>query len=393
MNKEKISVPGYVEEILIRLENAGYTTFVVGGCVRDSIIGRPVNDWDITTRAKPETVMQLFEDRKVIATGVQHGTVTVVMGEGESAEVTTFRTDGKYSDGRRPDTVTLCADIEEDLARRDFTMNAVAWSPKRGFVDPYGGTLDIKNGVIRCVGDPVTRFSEDALRLFRAIRFSAQLGFVIESAAGSALSECAQLASRISAERVAAELEKTIMSPRPERAAEMIISGLLSSRVSATADEKAFARISDLPLSRTMRWAAFCACAGIQDNAAFLHTMRLDSETIKCVSSVPADVKLCTAGEIKHLTAKFGDDAVLCLAAKHYVLGQDDALERVYSVMSSGECRNASMLAVGGKDLIELGFEEGRELGIVLRSLLDMVIDAPELNQRELLLRAAKEMI
>ena len=208
-----LEIPKNAETILHILEKAGYEAYVVGGCVRDSILGRSPDDWDITTSAKPEQVKALFH--RTVDTGLQHGTVTVLM-EKEGYEVTTYRVDGEYEDGRHPKEVTFTASLEEDLKRRDFTINAMAYNPSSGLVDLFGGLEDIERKIIRCVGNPLERFTEDALRIMRAVRFSAQLGFTIEEETRKALKVLAPNLKHVSAERIQVELVKLLMSPHPD---------------------------------------------------------------------------------------------------------------------------------------------------------------------------------
>lgn len=204
-----MDLPFQICEILDRLERAGYSAFVVGGCVRDHLMGLLPHDFDITTAASPRETERVFADCRVIETGIKHGTVTVLY-KGVSVEITTFRVDGEYSDGRHPDSVSFSRDIEDDLARRDFTMNGIAFSPKRGFVDPFGGERDIQAGVIRAIGDPDKRFSEDALRVVRALRFSATLGFPIEEKTAAAMNSHKNDLRKVSAERIFAELKRLV---------------------------------------------------------------------------------------------------------------------------------------------------------------------------------------
>lgn len=204
-----MELPFQICEILARLETAGYSAFVVGGCVRDYLMGLIPHDFDITTSASPRETERVFADCRVIETGIKHGTVTVLY-KGFSTEITTFRVDGEYSDGRHPDSVSFSSDIKDDLARRDFTMNGIAFSPKHGFVDPFEGERDIRAGVIRAIGDPDKRFSEDALRVVRALRFSATLGFAIEEQTAAAMAAHKNDLKKVSAERIFAELKRLV---------------------------------------------------------------------------------------------------------------------------------------------------------------------------------------
>ena len=209
----KINIPDKAKDVIGTIMAAGFEAYVVGGCVRDSVLGRTPEDWDITTSARPEQVKALFPH--TVDTGLQHGTVTVMMGR-EGFEVTTYRIDGKYEDCRHPENVTFTPSLREDLQRRDLTINAMAYNEEQGLVDIFGGMEDISEGIVRCVGDPRERFREDALRILRAIRFSAQLGYVIEEGTRKAAAELAPLLSKISAERIQTELVKLLVSPHPE---------------------------------------------------------------------------------------------------------------------------------------------------------------------------------
>ena len=213
MTEMTIQLPDKVKQIINRITEAGYEAYAVGGCIRDSILGRVPDDWDITTSATPQQVKQLF--RRTIDTGIQHGTVTVML-DREGFEVTTYRIDGKYEDGRHPTEVTFTPNLEEDLKRRDFTINAMAYNDRAGLVDEFDGIGDLEKGVIRCVGEPKDRFGEDALRMLRAVRFSAQLGFSIDEATKAAITELAPNLEKISAERIQVELVKLLTSDHPD---------------------------------------------------------------------------------------------------------------------------------------------------------------------------------
>ena len=209
----EIRIPAPAEEIINKLNEHGYEAYVVGGCVRDMLLGREPGDWDITTSALPEQVKEVF--RRTVDTGIQHGTVTVMMGK-EGYEVTTYRIDGEYSDGRHPNSVEFTPDLVEDLKRRDFTINAMAYNSHTGFVDKFGGVEDLQKGIIRCVGEPMDRFTEDALRILRAIRFSAQLGFSIEERTYEAIKVIAPNMVHVSKERIQVELTKLLLSSHPD---------------------------------------------------------------------------------------------------------------------------------------------------------------------------------
>ena len=392
--------------LLNRLIDEGHAAFLVGGCVRDALTGRPVYDWDVASSAMPIEVARIFP--KTVSTGERFGTVTVILGE-VAVEVTTFRAESGYNDSRHPDSVEFVSSLEEDLKRRDFTINAMAVTVEGELIDPFGGMGDIERRIIRCVGDPNTRFSEDALRMFRAFRFSAALGFSIEKETLQAVYASAGRAKHISAERICAELEKTIMTRKPEIAGEMIKAGLLSRFVKSTDKSPGgLESISRLPLEPALRWSAFCAVLLderlIASATGFLHDMRLDGKTIKACSralSIPA-IPEDSIG-IKRLMALHGVEAVRCAAAAIDSLErrgdglselreeseQSSCLARVAGIISCGECFSLNKLAVTGSDLIARGHPPGPNLGETLDRLLDHVIEHPESNTREVLLKLA----
>lgn len=240
------------------LWEAGYAAYPVGGCVRDLLLGREPGDVDLCTAAHPETVMSLFA--KAIPTGLPHGTVTIPTETG-SVEITTFRREGGYADIRHPDSVTFDAGLLEDLSRRDFTVNAMALSPDGTVIDPFGGREDLERGMVRCVGEPDRRFSEDALRMLRGVRFCAQLGFTMEEETAAALRRNASLTARVSRERIRVELEKTLLSPRPELAGEMVRAGLLNHLYEFPA-EFDLSPLAGLPATPKERWRGFCDHTG-----------------------------------------------------------------------------------------------------------------------------------
>ena len=423
----KVNPPEYIIQVLGRLAAGGYSAYLVGGCVRDSIMGRPVHDWDITSSAKPEEAEDLFE--KTVQTGKKYGTVTVIMPE-STVEVTTFRTESGCHDGRRPSNVGFVSSPDEDLARRDFTMNAIAVSASGEVLDPFGGTGDIEKRVIRCVGRPDERFAEDALRMFRAFRFSAELGFEIEPGTLAAISANAGKARRISAERVRVELERTLLSQKPEIAGEMIKTGLLARYLTSTANNRAgfddsadfggradfgrLAAIAALPAEAALRWCAFCAIlldnGSITSAGSFLRAMRLDSKTTKaCAGAMsalptlsptprqPVDVIKSSPNSpdriaIKKLLAEYGMPAVRCAAATFDTLHGKTTLQSVNEVLESGECFSTDALAIDGNDLIELGHAPGREIGETLATLLDHVIQHPEANTFDDLIKIVEEI-
>lgn len=390
------SPPRYARETLRRLEKAGYEAFFVGGCVRDLLLGRRPQDWDVCTSALPTQVMEVFP--RALPTGLQHGTVTVRLGGGH-VEVTTFRADGEYRDHRRPESVNFVRNLEEDLLRRDFTINAMALSPDGKLTDLCGGREDLQNRIIRSVGDPHARFNEDALRMLRALRFSAQLGFAIEANTWNAVCECAKLASELASERVREELEKILCSRRPETLTRVVSCGLLDAYLRTPRVETDMRRLSRLPRTPQARWAGFCAIlarsGAIEDEARFLRALRLPAATIRaCASGVAAvrEAKPASRLDWKRLLAERGEAAAFCAACASEALSPSGALRTLKQILASGECCAISALAVNGDDLRARGLC-GEEIGAALRCLLGHVLEHPEDNTREKLLSLLEQEI
>ena len=360
--------------ILKTLEGAGFAACFVGGCVRDTLLGRPVHDWDVTTSALPEEIMALFP--RCIPTGIKHGTVTVLL-RGESFEVTTFRRDGAYHDGRHPDSVVFVPNLTEDLARRDFTINAMAMHLDGSITDCFDGKADLKRGIIRCVGDPERRFREDALRMLRALRFSAQLGFQIEDDTARAIRENAGLCRLLSRERVCAEAEKTLLSPLPQTLSVMLREGLLSA--CGIAGDYDLQALRTVPAEPDARWAMLKVLIPKLDMQQF----RLPSRRVQLAETAAAAYRPSYARqELKALLAASGEE-VARVCAK--LSGQEALLEKI---LKSGECVSLRGLAVNGRDFPAL---QGRSAGEMLRRLLDHVLAFPEDNNRQTLLRLAEE--
>ena len=388
----KFSPPEHIKDLLNRLDRDGHAAFLVGGCVRDSVLRRPVHDWDVATSAAPVDVARLF--KKTVLTGEKFGTVTVVL-PGNTVEVTTFRAEGEYIDGRRPERVEFVTRLDDDLSRRDFTMNAMAVSIAGELIDPFDGMGDIKKRVIRCVGGPNTRFKEDSLRMFRAFRFRAQLGFAIDPETMSAVCANADRARLISAERIRDELEKTLMTQKPGIAGEMVKVGLLEKYIIASGKcPVGIKEIARLPQEPALRWCAFCAVLLdnhlLNSSSKFLHDLRLDRKTIKACStavSIP-DFPGDHVG-VKRLLAEYGQDAVRCAAAAYDTLRGGAVLARTDGVINSGECYSLGGLAVSGSDLIECGHPPGHKIGETLKNLLYHVLEYPDDNEREALLKLA----
>ncbi len=365
-------LPQFVRKCLEDLRDAGFEAYPVGGCVRDLRLGRPPGDWDVATSALPEAVRTLFS--RTVPTGIAHGTVTVLFPVGK-IEVTTFRRDGAYLDGRHPDTVTFDAGLFEDLSRRDFTINAMALGPDDAVIDPFGGMADLKMKLIRCVGDPAARFSEDALRMLRAVRFSAQLGFSIEPETAAAIRLLAPLAAKVSAERVRVEVEKTLCSPRPALT-ELFFSFGLFPGIPAP-DLQGLEQVKNVP---RYRWAALCRALGSAD---LLQTLKPDKKTLTACEGA---LQILSEGPVNNwleLLSRFGQDACQTAAA---VLGD----ESLGVLLAEGPCYRVDQLALTGRDLVKLGLRDA-QIGKTQRRLLAHVLEHPRDNRKEILLGLLRE--
>ena len=345
------------------LWQAGFEACPVGGCVRDLLLGRAPGDWDVTTNALPEQVMSVFDH--TVPTGIRHGTVTVIL-DGTAIEVTTYRTEGGYSDGRHPDGVRFDATLEQDLARRDFTINAMALARDGSVVDPFGGGADLRTKIIRCVGDPDRRFTEDALRMFRAVRFGAQLGFALEENTLNALKQNAGKAKQLAGERVRVEVEKTLCSDRPERVNALFDFGLMAAW--SREDPGKAEWLTRLPREPMLRWAGLCACLNRSDVEGFLRGLRLGKK------GVPD-----TDRDWRYALTEYGVDGCRAAAA----MAGD--LARLETVLAQNPCIRVEQLAVSGGELARLGFS-GPEIGWMQRRLLTLVAERPMANTREQLL-------
>ena len=373
--------PKYVLNILCALDSAGHRAVLAGGCVRDSLLGRRPSDWDIASSASPEEVLALFP--RCVPTGIKHGTVTVLSGGG-SVEVTAFRAEGGYSDHRRPDSVSFGCPLEADLARRDLTVNARAMDAAGEIPDPFGGRDDLRRRLLRCVGEPERRFDEDALRMLRTVRFSAQLGFEIEPRTLEAIRALAHLASGLSAERVRDELLKTLRSSAPGLVWQLVDLGLLDACL-APGDASAPREALDV-LPIYARLAHFCRdleLGGyIMSTDRFLAALRFDGETLRRTASA-VEVLKSGSRDWKRLLRGHGEAAVLAAHPKNRALR---------AVLRSGECWELSSLAIGGRELAALGYS-GPELGRELRRLLDHVIDYPADNRADILCKLVERKV
>lgn len=393
-----ITLPTKVKQIISRLEKADFEAYAVGGCVRDSILQRSPEDWDITTSAKPEEVKKLFST--TIDTGLQHGTVTVVI-EKEGFEVTTFRLDGDYTDGRHPDRVAFTSSLTEDLRRRDFTINAMAYSEKTGLIDEFDGERDLENGVIRAVGEAKERFSEDALRMLRAIRFAGQLNFKIEEKTFDAIKELSPNISKVSVERIAKELEKLLLSGNPEYIALVYETGIFSviapevaklfenGEISASIKALSRASFSEKKELYQIRLAIFLEGLRADKAAKLLKRLKLDNDTINTVKKI-LELSLREVEnnetDMRRTVKEAGHKMMPLLLEMRRAKGLKDNKELYQTVIDNGYCTSISELNINGKDLMDAGIPKGALIGSTLERLLELVIEKPELNTRESLL-------
>lgn len=445
----KLELPERVKFIISTLMNAGFEAYAVGGCVRDLLLGRQPNDWDITTSAKPQDVKKLF--RRTIDTGISHGTVTV-MYNSTGYEITTYRIDGEYEDSRHPKEVTFTSDLVEDLKRRDFTINAMAYNDTAGLVDEFGGTADLDRKIIRAVGVPEERFSEDALRILRAFRFAAQLGFTIDGATLSAAELLAQNLKNISAERIQTEFTKLLVSDHPEELRDMYASGVtkvimpefdtcmetaqrnkhhlytvgehtvraLIINSGYTGDEydderiKKYVRYALLfhdfgkPLSITTDSEGFDHFNGhaeISERLArdIMKRLKMDNDTLDTVCALVRYHDYRPEAEKKYVRRminrtgeyifrmlfpiRIADTLAQSMYKRRQKLDYEQRMMELYiEIRHSDECVSLKDLAVSGGDLIAAGMKPGKEIGEALSRLLDIVLEDPECNTKEYLL-------
>lgn len=430
------------EKILSELELHGFEAYIVGGCVRDRIMGRDIHDTDITTNALPQQILEAFSGYKVILTGIKHGTVTVLYND-TPYEITTYRIDGEYSDHRRPDKVEFTSDITADLARRDFTVNAVAMDLRGNIVDPFGGKNDIAQHIIRCVGSPQQRFDEDALRILRAVRFSSQLGFTIDEATAEAVHSIRAELKKISSERIRDELDKLICGRNCVEVllgySDVITAVIPEFEPSIGLDQRSpyhrynvwehtvravsFAPADDLKLRRTLLFHDIGkpACmkldetgrghfkqhdrVGAEMTEKIMKRLHYDNKAIAFTTALIANhsKKLRNKTDVKKMMSKIGDELFFILmemkkcdnsAKNEFVLEEniffDQLKELGHEIIANNECRSLRGLAITGNDLVQLGLK-GAEIGEVQHELLELVMEEKLPNTREELLSCAEQ--
>ena len=389
--------PEYVEKIIERLESRGHKAYIVGGSVRDIVIGREPNDFDVTTSALPEETLAAFEDFRTIPTGLKHGTVTV-LSDGKPVEITTFRIDGKYLDSRRPESVEFTDDVTADLSRRDFTVNAMAYSHSRGFIDPFGGRADIKNGVIRAVGNPEKRFGEDALRIMRAFRFSAQLGFSIEEETLRAAGELAEKLENIARERIAVEFLKLICSDDPAPTLELMRKYGIFDHVTQgyVPKEETLLALSLAPHSERIRLGIFMNEADADRTGKILKGLKLSNKLTSGAAHIAFGCRTKLLGDgaaARRFIGSHGELAEDTLAAAKALGNTEDGFEvLVRENLARKSCSECKGLAVNGSHIVKLG-ARGKAVGAILGRLLEHVIEHPEDNNEQALIALAKKII
>ena len=427
--------------LLDTLHAAGYAAYAVGGCVRDSLLGRTAHDWDLCTSALPQQVMELFGAEQCIPTGLQHGTVTIKYG-GQLYETTTFRTEGSYTDGRHPDAVQFVPDVREDLARRDFTINAMAYNEAEGLVDPFGGQKDLQNGLLRAVGEPQQRFTEDALRILRLYRFAARFGFALDAATARAARQLAPHLDCISAERIQEELAKLLIAPQPGAYLEPAVLAVVLPELTPENLTAAKPVLDACPAGEKnlpVRWAALLGALGETDTRRVLKRLRCSNACIEETAVLVRETAgkgVCgsfsedrplgwdpaaagsRAGDgmarfvseekasahpgdihIRQLLGRYGLRTVERLCALCAALQPQNApacalaAQRARQLEADGVCCRVSQLAVNGRDLMAAGIPAGPALRRVLEALLDGVIRAEYPNEKPALLAAAQKII
>lgn len=393
-----IQIDSGAQEIVEKLEKAGFEAYVVGGCVRDALMGIQPKDWDITTSARPEEVKAVFP--KTFDTGIEHGTVSIWNGK-TAYEVTTYRIDGDYTDHRRPDRVSFTSQLYEDLARRDFTINAMAYHPERGLIDYFQGQQDLEQGVIRCVGEARQRFDEDALRMLRAIRFSARLKFCIEPATFQAIREQAARLQYVSRERVADEMNKTLLCAHPQGLEQIVGSGLYPwicpelQQAQQQIDFEAPARVEPV---KSLRWAALLYPLGSEAAGRVLQQLKFDNatrrEAVHLLRFLHAALPQSGRDMRFFLHELETQEYPLLSQLKRAAgIGSEPEIRSAWTIYEAekDQCVTLRQLAVSGRQLIGAGARPGKELGDALQWLLRLVMEKPECNEQETLLRYFRE--
>lgn len=438
----EIHIPTGARKIIARLEQHGYEAYIVGGCVRDSLMGKRPSDWDICTSARAEEMMALFEDKRVIPTGIQHGTLTILAEDG-AYEVTTFRIDGEYLDHRHPKSVAFTRELAEDLSRRDFTINAMAWHPERGLIDLFGGVEDLRDRLVRAVGDPVQRFNEDGLRMLRMVRFATVLDFDYDPATYDAVRKQGHLLQYISKERIQVELNKILLAAHPARGLEDLYTlGMYPYIIPMMCHTVGFAQrgghhfldvfehsllavgviTPELVLRLTMLlhdigkpfvWDSSESLSydRFDDHAAvsaklagkILRDLKYDNATRKDVVELIAhhnDILLPDPVNVRRALARLGEVQTRRLVQvkvadliAHDLAGEREKILALFAeisdvideVVARGDCTSVKALAIGGQDMMALGLS-GRAIGQMLNAALELVLEKPEMNTRETLL-------
>ena len=385
-----ITLPTAVETAIQQLNTAGYEAYAVGGCVRDSLLGKTPTDWDITTSATPTEMQGVFASYRTVETGLKHGTLTVLIDD-MPLEITTYRVEGAYSDGRHPDSVSFTRCLSEDLCRRDFTINAMAYHPVAGVVDLYGGREDLTNGLISCVGESEKRFSEDALRILRALRFASVLGFRITKDTECAIRALYPTLSCVSIERIATELGKLLCGTSAQRIVSDCFEVVLY-LIPELQGAKDFYLLSIVPPVSVARWAALFYCCDLSSEAvgAVLRRLRLDNHTIRDVKTLidcrymPHD----SDGDLLRLLNRLNDGELLRDYLALVEMDGDTCLH-IERLIAENRCYKTAMLAVSGDDVIACGFH-GPEIGSVLAVLLNAVMDGNCQNEKQELIAYMK---
>lgn len=396
----KTALPRNVAAVIARLEECGFEAYAVGGCIRDSLLGREIHDWDVASSATSEQLRGCFSGEKLIPTGEKHGTMTL-LSDGMPIEITTFRVDGSYSDGRHPDSVSFARNIGDDLARRDFTVNAMAYAPRTGLIDLYGGREDAAAGIIRCVGEPERRFEEDSLRILRALRFYSKLTtrdgrrFEIEPDTLGAMVRCAPGTARVSAERINAELCGILLSERAyETLCLMNGCGIWRYIGGIERDITPPEGLDGVPRDIAARMAALLKGFGRDGAERMMAALRFKNEDISRTAGITGNFAADISDEyaLLKLMNRIGERDAGVLLDTRSALGDEaagGARVRLDALAASGRCYELSRLAVNGGDIAALGYR-GREIGAVLRELLDAVMRG-EPNERERLLAMAQK--